>query len=101
MEDGLARGIRHFKRGLSVGPQTSAAEIDHAIDSVFEARALVGPDGNLMTDCVSRTGTVEWAVRFAERLRPANLYFMEELLSPDDVFGYAELMRRIGGDGPS
>ena len=100
VEDGLARGIRHFKRGLPVGPQTSAAEIDRAIDSVFEARALVGPDGNLMTDCVSRTGTVEWAVGFAERLRPASLYFMEELLSPDDVFGYAELMRRIGGDGP-
>jgi L-rhamnonate dehydratase len=33
-------------------------------------------------------------------LRPANLYFMEELLSPDDVFGYAELVRRIGGGGP-
>ena len=25
---------------------------------------------------------------------------MEELLSPDDVFGYAELVRRIGGNGP-
>ena len=53
-----------------------------------------------MTDCVSRNGTVEWAVSFAERLRPANLYFMEELLSPDDVFGYAELVQRIGGGGP-
>ena len=52
-----------------------------------------------MTDCVSRDGTVEWAIPFCERLREANLYFMEELLSPDDVFGYAELVSRIGGKG--
>ena len=33
------------------------------------------------------------------KLRPANLYFMEELLSPDDVFGYAELAKTIGQKG--
>ena len=64
------------------------------------ARDTVGPDGNLMIDCVSRNGTADWAVGFAQQLRPANLYFMEELLSPDNVFGYAELVRRIGGGGP-
>lgn len=100
VKDGLDRGIRHFKLGLPVGPQTSDAEINSTIDQVFEARELIGPEGNLMTDCVSRTGTVEWAVQFAERLRPAKLYFMEELLSPDNVFGYAELMHQIGGNGP-
>ena len=78
---------------------THRAELDRAIDSVLEARDAIGPEGNLMTDCVSRNGTVEWAVPFAERLRPANLYFMEELLSPDNVFGYAELVQRIGGGG--
>ena len=97
---GKANGFRHFKRFLPVGPHTPPAELDRAIDSVLEARDTLGPAGNLMTDCVSRNGMVEWAVEFAERLRPANLYFMEELLSPDDVFGYAELVRRIGGGGP-
>ena len=97
---GKANGIRNFKRGLPVGPHTPPAELDRAIDSVLEARETMGPDGNLMTDCVSRNGTVDWAVAFAERLRQANLYFMEELLSPDNVFGYAELVRRIGGAGP-
>ena len=86
---GKASGVRNFKRGLPVGPHTPQAELDRAIDSVLAARDAMGPDGNLMTDCVSRNGTVEWAVPFAERLRPANLYFMEELLSPDNVFGYA------------
>ena len=97
---GRANGIRHFKRGIQVGPHTPADRLGRVIDSVLAARDAMGPDGNLMTDCVSRNGTVEWAVPFAERLRPANLYFMEELLSPDDVFGYAELVRRIGGGGP-
>ncbi len=97
---GKAAGIRNFKRSLPVGPHTSAADLDRAIDVVLAARDELGPDGNLMTDCVSRNGTVEWALPVAERLRPANLYFMEELLSPDDVFGYAELVRRIGGGGP-
>jgi len=98
--EGKAKGVRHFKRSLPIGPHTSAAEMTQRIDSVLAARDAMGPAGNLMTDCVSRNGTVEWAVDLAERLRPANLYFMEELLSPDNVFGYAELVRRIGGGGP-
>lgn len=98
--EGRAAGIRHFKRSVQVGPETPRAQLDRTIDAVLAAREAMGPEGNLMTDCVSRTGTVEWAVAFAERLRPARLYFMEELLSPDDVFGYAELVRRIGGGGP-
>ncbi|MDG2040049.1 MAG: enolase C-terminal domain-like protein [Ilumatobacter sp.] len=98
--EGKARGVRHFKRSLPIGPHTSAEEMTRRIDSVLAAREAMGPDGNLMTDCVSRNGTVEWAVGLAERLRSANLYFMEELLSPDNVFGYAELVSRIGGGGP-
>jgi len=98
---GKADGVRNFKRGFPVGPHTPPGELDRAIESVLAARDTLGPDGNLMTDCVSRNGTVEWAIPVAERLRPAHLYFMEELLSPDDVFGYAELVRRIGGGGPA
>ena len=98
---GKAAGVRNFKRGFPVGPHTPPGELDRAIESVLAARDTLGPDGNLMTDCVSRNGTVEWAIPVAERLRPAHLYFMEELLSPDNVFGYAELVRRIGGGGPA
>ena len=97
---GKSQGIRHFKRILPIGPHSSKAETDRGIADVLAAREAMGPEGNLMTDCVSRNGTVDWAVGVAERLRPANLYFMEELLSPDNVFGYAELVQRIGGGGP-
>lgn len=94
-----ANGVRNFKRTTQGGPRIPQARLDQFIDSVLEDREKLGPDVRLMTDCVSRDGTVEWAVGFAERLRPANLYFMEELLSPDDVFGYAELVNRIGSKG--
>ena len=96
---GKAAGVRNFKRTTAGGPRMSQQALDRYVNSVLEARDSLGPDVRLMTDCVSRDGTVEWALALAERLRPANLYFMEELLSPDDVFGYAELARRIGKQG--
>jgi L-rhamnonate dehydratase len=99
ISEGKARGIRNFKLLVRVGPHTTPADQQRFVDVILAARDELGPDGNLMTDCVSRNGTVEWAVGFAEQTRQANLYFMEELLSPDDVFGYAELVRRIGGEG--
>ena len=94
-----SRGVRNFKRTTYGGPRASTAAMDSFIESVLQARDDLGPDVRIMTDCVSRDGTVEWAIPFCERLRDANLYFMEELLSPDDVFGYAELVDRIGGRG--
>ena len=96
---GKAAGVRNFKRTTRGGPRMLPEVRSRYINSVLEARDTLGPDVRLMTDCVSRDGTVDWAVALAEELRPAKLYFMEELLSPDDVFGYAELVNRIGGKG--
>ena len=97
--EGKKRGVRHFKRSLRSDPTTPRAESERFIKDILAARDTMGPEGNLMTDSLSRGSTVERAIEFAERLRPANLYFMEELLSPDDVFGYAELVKQIGGPG--
>ena len=96
---GKAAGVRNFKRTTRGGPRMPEDARRRYVNSVLEARDTLGPDVRLMTDCVSRDGTVEWAIELAEELRPANLYFMEELLSPDNVFGYAELVNRIGGKG--
>ena len=98
--EALARGVRNFKIGTPVGPHTPPDQQRRVVERILAARDTIGPDRNLMIDCVSRNGTADWAVGYAQQLRPANLYFMEELLSPDDVFGYAELVRRIGGGGP-
>ena len=95
------RGVKNFKRTTYGGPRTPPDTLDRFVTSVLEARDQLGPDVRLMTDCVSRDGTVEWAIAFCKRLREANLYFMEELLSPDNVFGYAKLRKKVGlkGDG--
>lgn len=98
--EALARGVRNFKISTPVGPHTPPDHQRSVVERVLGARDTIGPDRNLMIDCVSRNGTVDWAVGYAQQLRPASLYFMEELLSPDNVFGYAELVRRIGGGGP-
>ena len=93
------RGVRNFKRTTYGGPRMDPAARTRYVDSILQARSDLGPDVRLMTDCVSRDGTVEWALDLAQDLRAANLYFMEELLTPDDVFGYAELVNRIGSKG--
>ena len=97
--EGKIRGVKNFKRTTYGGPRTPTPVLDNFVNSVLEARDQLGPNVRIMTDCVSRDGTVEWALPFCERLKEANLYFMEELLSPDDVFGYAELVNRVGEKG--
>ena len=97
--EGKTRGVKNFKRTTYGGPRTPKPVLDNFVNSVLEARDQLGAKVRIMTDCVSRDGTVEWALPFCERLKEANLYFMEELLSPDDVFGYAELVNRVGEKG--
>lgn len=97
--EGMQLGIRHFKRVLWIDPDIPSERSEQTIEDVLAARKILGSSGNLMTDSVSRGGTVARAIEVAQRLRPANLYFMEEMLSPDNVFGYAELVKRIGGGG--
>ncbi|MDB3993654.1 mandelate racemase/muconate lactonizing enzyme family protein [Gammaproteobacteria bacterium] len=97
--EGKTRGVKNFKRTTYGGPRTPTPVLDNFVNSVLEARDQLGANVRIMTDCVSRDGTVEWALPFCERLKEANLYFMEELLSPDDVFGYAELVNRVGEKG--
>ena len=49
-----------------------------------------------MIDCGSRWDDVTYTVEMARRLEAARLYLIEEPLSPDNILGYAELVRRIG-----
>ena len=57
-----AAGVRNFKRTTHGGPRVPKSTMDRYIESVLEARDQLGPDVRLMTDCVSRDGTVEWAL---------------------------------------
>jgi L-rhamnonate dehydratase len=75
-----------FKIHLGAGP------CDEHVEVVKQARARVGPDVALMVDAWM-TWDVLFTLRFAERAAHFRLDWIEEPLPPDDLPGYAELVR--------
>ena len=57
-------------------------------------RARVGDDFWLMYDCWMALD-LDYAIRLARACREHDLKWIEEALSPDDYWGYAELKRRV------
>ncbi|HVW92415.1 MAG TPA: L-rhamnonate dehydratase [Devosia sp.] len=53
-------------------------------------REAVGPGFPLMVDCYMSL-TVPYAIRLAEACRDLDIYWWEEVLSPDDVEGYRQI----------
>jgi L-rhamnonate dehydratase len=70
------------------------ASPDALIERLTNARKALGPRGRLMVDVLCRWD-VDTAIEFCRRAEPVGLYFLEEPLYPDDVHGYARLVREI------
>lgn len=66
--------------------------LDAFVDVVARARARVGPHVSLMIDAWMKWD-VPFTLRFAERIAPLRIDWIEEPLPPDDWVGYAELVR--------
>lgn len=91
IETGRALGFTRMKLETSreqVADERNMPEIVHA------ARRALGPDGLLMLDVVYRWHDVKTAVQTLERLREADLYFVEAPFSNDLLDNYADLVRR-------
>ncbi|MEZ4684051.1 MAG: enolase C-terminal domain-like protein [Caldilineaceae bacterium] len=74
----------------------SAADYDTAEALAANARTLFGPDATLMVDCyMSWDRAVTLAM--ADRLAPYNLYWFEDLLTPDELAGQAALRGQLNG----
>jgi L-rhamnonate dehydratase len=69
-----------------------AGNLESFVDVVTRARDRVGPDVALMIDAWMKWD-VPFTRRFAERVAPLRIDWIEEPLSPDDLAGYAELVR--------
>ncbi len=67
--------------------------LDGVIEVVKRARDLVGPQVSLMVDAWMKWD-VPFTLRFAEQVARYQLEWIEEPLSPDDLAGYAELVRQ-------
>jgi len=95
VEKGLGLGFEHFKVPIRDGVAEGRAGMERTEGILREAREAIGPDRSLMIDVSSKWDDVAYTKQMARRLEPVRLYFLEEPLSPDDVLGYAELVREV------
>ncbi len=74
--------------------KVGSADTERDIRRVNLLREAVGPDVRLMID-VNQQWTVPQAIDICNRLKPADLYWVEEPTHPDDVLGHRALARAI------
>lgn len=73
---------------------TGDASFETLLQSLRKGREALGERGFLMVDVLCRWD-VETAMRFCRNAEPFRLHFLEEPLYPDDVQGYARLVREV------
>jgi len=62
------------------------------VEFLRKHRAAIGPSFPLMVDCYMSL-TAQYAIRLAEACKDLDIYWWEEVLSPEDVEGYREIKR--------
>jgi len=87
-------GFKATKMACPYGPTDGLRALAMNEEFIAAKRALVGKDVDLMVDCWMAFD-VDFAVRFAQRMRPYKLRWIEDCLMPDDMDGQAELRRRL------
>ena len=80
------------KLPLHHGPAEGEEGLANNLAMLADMRGKVGPDFWLMLDCWMSLD-LNYAVRLAERAQEYGLKWLEEALSPDDYWGYADLKR--------
>ncbi|WP_242115587.1 L-rhamnonate dehydratase [Sphingomonas lacusdianchii] len=82
------------KMPLHHGPAEGVEGLKKNIAELAEMRSRVGPDFWLMWDCWMALD-VDYATRLAHAAQEHGLKWIEEAISPDDYWGYAELKRNV------
>ena len=85
-----ALGFWGAKVPLPEGPHDGEAGLRRNVDFLAAQRAAIGPGYPLMVDCYMSLD-VPYAIRLAEACKPLDIYWWEEVLSPDDVEGYRQI----------
>lgn len=91
-------GFKATKLACPYGPADGLAAIEQNEELVARTRELIGPSVDLMLDCWMAFD-VEFAVRLAERLRPYNLRWIEDCLTPENMDAHEDLRRRLPWQG--
>ena len=87
-----ALGFIGGKLPLHHGPAEGEEGLRRNLAALGEMRSRVGPDFWLMLDCWMSLD-LPYAVRLSHGARDHGLKWIEEALSPDDYWGYAQLKR--------
>ena len=70
------------------------SDYDTAVASAAKARELFGPDAMIMIDTYM-TWSTEATLEMARRLSDFNIYWFEDVLTPDDLMGQAALREPV------
>jgi L-rhamnonate dehydratase len=89
-----AMGFIGGKLPLHHGPAEGLEGLRHNLAELALMRERVGPDFWLMLDCWMALD-LDYAIRLAAGAQAYGLKWIEEALSPDDYWGYAELRRKV------
>ena len=85
-----AMGFWGAKVPLPEGPFDGEAGLQRNVEYLAAQRAKVGTGYPLMVDCYMSLD-VPYAIRLAEACKPLDIYWWEEVLSPEDVDGYRQI----------
>jgi L-alanine-DL-glutamate epimerase-like enolase superfamily enzyme len=85
-----AQGFAGGKIPLPEGPADGPAGLRRNVERVAAVRAEVGPGFPIMIDCYMALD-VPYAIDLANAVRPFEIYWIEEVLHPDDFDGHRAL----------
>ena len=85
-----AQGFFGGKIPLPEGPADGPAGLRRNVERVAAVRDSVGPDFPIMIDCYMALD-VPYAIELANAVRPFDVYWLEEVLHPDDFEGHRHL----------
>lgn len=88
----VGEGYKALKMRFGWGPTDGAAGMQKNVDLVRTVRQTVGSGIDIMADAYMGWN-LDYAKRMLPLLEPFNLRWLEELVIPDDIHGYAELRR--------
>lgn len=88
MKDNVAKGAKAVK--MKIGGASIAEDLDR-IDAV---REVIGKDCKLLVDANNAYNRID-ALKMGRELDKRDIYWFEEPLSPDDLEGSAELVRKL------
>ena len=83
-------GFWGAKVPLPHGPGDSHVGLRKNVEFLSAHREAIGPNFPLMVDCYMSL-TVPYAIELAEACRDIDIYWWEEVLSPEDVEGYRNI----------